>query len=64
MDGQGKRKLRTWLQKSLQNHPENENGLVAYVEAIVGDAEGPVWSFVCMFVCVCVLGRGWVCVGL
>lgn len=49
MDGQSKRKLRTWLQKSLQNHPENENGLVAYVEAIVGDAEGPVRFVSCVF---------------
>lgn len=40
------KKLKTWLRKSLANHPENDNGgLVAYVEAIVGDAEGPVRSF-------------------
>lgn len=36
------KKLKTWLRKSLANHPENDNGLVAYVEAIVGDAEGTV----------------------
>lgn len=40
-----RKKLNTWLRKSLANHPENDNGLVAYVEAIVGDAEGPVRSF-------------------
>lgn len=37
-----KKKLRAWLEKSLANHPENDNDLVAYVEAIVGDAEGSV----------------------
>lgn len=37
-----RKKLKTWLRKSLANHPENDNGLVAYVEAIVGDAEGTV----------------------
>lgn len=42
MNDLGKKKLRTWLQKSLADHPENDNGLVAYVEAIVGDAEGEV----------------------
>lgn len=42
MDDLGRKNLRSWLQKSLANHPENDNGLVAYVEAIVGDAEGTV----------------------
>lgn len=44
MDDLGRKNLRAWLQKSLANHPENDNGdgLVAYVEAIVGDAEGTV----------------------
>lgn len=42
MNDLGKKKLKTWLQKSLGNHPENDNGLVAYVEAIVGDADGTV----------------------
>lgn len=45
MDDSGTRRLRNWLQKSLQNHPENENGLVAYVEAIVGNAQGTVSRF-------------------
>lgn len=45
MDDRGRKNLRTWLQKSLANHPENDNGLVAYVEAIVGDAEGTVRFF-------------------
>lgn len=48
MNDLGRKKLKTWLQKSLGNHPENDNGLVAYVEAIVGDADGPVG--VCLFV--------------
>ena len=42
MDEVGRKKLRTWLQKSLANHSEGDNGLVDYVEAIVGDAEGEV----------------------
>ena len=46
MDDRGRQNLRTWLQKSLANHPENDNGLVAYVEAIVGDADGTVgWIY-------------------
>lgn len=45
MNKNSRKKLKTWLRKSLANHPENDNGLVAYVEAIVGDAEGPVRSF-------------------
>ncbi|CAM9353582.1 unnamed protein product, partial [Ectocarpus sp. 12 AP-2014] len=41
MNDLGRKKLKIWLQKSLGNHPENDNGLIAYVEAIVGDADGP-----------------------
>lgn len=47
MNDLSKEKLRAWLQKSLADHPENDNGLVAYVEAIVGDAEGEVRCFGC-----------------
>lgn len=54
MNDLGRKKLRTWLQKSLADHPENDNGLVAYVEAIVGDAEGEVRCF--RFRCGC---RAW-----
>lgn len=37
--------LKTWLEKSLANH--HEDGLVAYVEAIVGDAEEAVSVGIC-----------------
>lgn len=50
MDDLGRKNLKTWLQKSLANHPENDNGLVAYVEAIVGDAEGTVRFLVTLMV--------------
>lgn len=53
MDDPGRKRLRSWLQKSLANHPENDNGLVAYVEAIVGDAEGSVRAPVCPFGLLC-----------
>lgn len=49
INNMSKKKLHTWLQKSLANHPENENGLVAYVEAIVGDAEGTVCSVLTVY---------------
>lgn len=42
MNDAGRNKLRSWLQTSLANHPEGGNGLVDYVEAIVGDGEGEV----------------------
>lgn len=40
MNDTTRRNLKNWLEKSLANH--HEDGLVAYVEAIVGDAEGAV----------------------
>lgn len=54
MDDLGRKNLRAWLQKSLASHPENDNGLVAYVEAIVGDAEGTVRYFGCGPSIVCI----------
>lgn len=35
-----RKNLKTWLEKSLANH--HEDGLVAYIEALVGDADGAV----------------------
>lgn len=58
-----RKKLKTWLRKSLANHPENDNGLVAYVEAIVGDAEGPVRSFCVVIVRVAFLEDQCYCLG-
>lgn len=42
MNDAGRKKLRSWLQTSLASHSEGGNGLVDYVEAIVGDGEGEV----------------------
>lgn len=63
MNKNSRKKLKTWLRKSLANHPENDNGLVAYVEAIVGDAEGPVRSFRVVIVRVAFLEDQCYCLG-